>query len=65
VVVSRIEAIEGQIKELSAEELAALRNWFLEYDAEVWDRKFAEDVEAGKLDEFAQRALTDHAAEAV
>jgi hypothetical protein len=59
---SRVENIEGQIQELSSEELAALREWFANYDAEVWDRQFEADVNAGKLDALAERALRDHLA---
>ena len=37
---SRVERIEGQIKELTSEELQSLRAWFAEYDAQIWDRQF-------------------------
>lgn len=59
---SKIESIENQIQELSAAELAALREWFAEYDAEVWDRELESDVKVGKLDALADRALRDHLA---
>ena len=61
---SKVEQIESQIKELSSEELAlaALRQWFSEFDSRVWDRQFEADVKAGKLDKFADRALRDHIA---
>jgi hypothetical protein len=59
---SKVENIESQIRELSSEELAALREWFASYDAEVWDRQFEADVNAGKLDALAERALRDHLA---
>ena len=58
----KVENIESQIQELSPEEVATLREWFAEYDAEVWDRQFAADVRAGKLDALADRALRDHLA---
>jgi hypothetical protein len=47
---SKLEIIEGQIKELSREELAQLREWLARFDAEVWDHQFEADVKAGKLD---------------
>jgi len=50
------------VKELSPEELAAFREWFVKFDAELWDRQFEADVTAGKLDAMAERALRDHAA---
>ena len=59
---SRVEQIEGQIRELSPEELAVLREWFAAFDAEAWDRQFESDTKAGKLDETADRALHDYAA---
>jgi len=31
---------ESQISEFSAEELAAFREWFAEFDASAWDRQF-------------------------
>ena len=59
---SKLEIIEGQIKELSREELAQLREWLARFDAEVWDRQFEADVKAGKLDALAENALRDHRA---
>ena len=59
---SNVEKLEEQIKELSPAELAAFREWFVQFDAEAWDRQFEEDIKAGKLDRLAERALRDHAA---
>lgn len=60
--VTRIEKIEQQIRALSPEELAALRVWFASFDAEAWDRQLEADIEAGKLNAMAERALRAHAA---
>ncbi|BAS55027.1 MULTISPECIES: hypothetical protein [Leptolyngbya] len=51
-----LEEIELAVRQLSAEELAAFRIWFAEFDAELWDRQFEEDVAAGKLNHLAERA---------
>lgn len=59
---SDVENIEGRIKKLSPEDLTAFREWFIQFDAEAWDRQFEADVKAGKLDRLAERALRDHAA---
>ena len=59
---TKIETIEGAVRELSAEELAAFRGWFAQFDADAWDRQFEADVKAGKLDSLAERALRDHSA---
>jgi hypothetical protein len=54
---SNLQEIETAISKLSADELAAFRAWFAEFDAEIWDRQFEEDVAAGRLDGLADRAL--------
>lgn len=58
----KVERIEEEVQALSAGELAQFRAWFLEYDWAAWDRQFERDVQAGKLDDLAQKALRDHAA---
>ena len=59
---SDVENLERQVKDLSPEELAAFRKWFLAYEWEVWERQLEQDVTAGKLDVLAEKALRDHAA---
>lgn len=59
---NNVQKIEEEIKELSRDELTALREWFINFDAEAWDREFEEDVKAGKLDKLADEARRDHAA---
>jgi hypothetical protein len=57
---SRVENLKEQVKQLTAEELQAFREWFIQFDSEVWDRQFESDAQSGKLDELAARALRDH-----
>ncbi len=57
---SKVETIEGQIRALSAEDLAKFREWFARFDAEFWDRQLEADVQAGKLDRLGESALRDH-----
>jgi len=59
---SKVKELESQIQELSPEELTAFRKWFAEFDASNWDREFEADVNAGKLDLLAERALHDRLA---
>lgn len=56
---STILEIEQAVRQLPAEDLAAFRAWFAEFDAGVWDRQFEEDVAAGRLDALADEALED------
>jgi hypothetical protein len=57
--VSTIQEIEQAIRALPPEELAALRDWFAAFDAEIWDQQLEQDVAAGRLDRFAEEALRD------
>ena len=54
---SNLQEIETAISQLSSDELTAFRTWFEEFDAEMWDRQFEEDVTAGRLNGLAERAL--------
>ena len=58
----KVENLEEQVRHLSPEELARFREWFVQFDAEAWDRQFEADARAGKLDALAERALRAHAA---
>jgi hypothetical protein len=54
---NNLKDVEHAVSQLSLEELAAFRAWFAEFDAEIWDRQFEEDVAAGRLDTLAEKAL--------
>lgn len=54
---TKIESLEREIESLSPQELQALRRWFVEFDAKLWDQELERDVAAGKLDRLADDAL--------
>ena len=54
-----VKEIESAILRLSPEELAALREWFEEFDAQMWDKQFEEDARSGRLDKLAEQAIAD------
>jgi len=56
---STITEIEDAVRRLSLEDLAAFREWFVQLDAEAWDRQIEEDAAAGRLDSLAEEALED------
>jgi hypothetical protein len=56
---STVQEIEDAIRQLPAEDLAALRAWFATFDADAWDHQFEQDVAAGRLDALADEALRD------
>lgn len=51
--------IEAAVKRLSRDELAAFRDWFMEFDEEAWDKQLEADAAAGRLDALAEEALLD------
>jgi len=56
---STVQEIELAVRRLTPEELAKFREWFEEFDAEAWDKQFARDAAAGRLDALGQEALRD------
>lgn len=54
--------LEKTISALPPEQLSRFREWFLEFDAQNWDRQIEEDVENGRLDKLAEKAIREHQA---
>jgi hypothetical protein len=59
---SKVENIEQEVRALTRAELTTFRRWFLEFDAQVWDRQIEEDAREGRLDKLADEALALHRA---
>jgi len=55
-----IQEIEQAIRQLSPKELARFRQWFEEFDAQIWDKQFEADAKSGKLDKIAEKALNGY-----
>jgi hypothetical protein len=55
-----LQHLEDQVKQLSSEELARFRQWFLEWDSDEWGRQVEWDACAGKLDALAAEALAEY-----
>ena len=56
---TKLEAIEKAIADLTDEERAKLRTFLDELEADLWDAQIERDAKAGKLDELEARALAD------
>jgi hypothetical protein len=52
------EIIEN-IKRLPEDDLKILLEWIENFEQELWDKKFEEDVRLGKLDKLAEQAIKD------
>ncbi|MGH6925669.1 MAG: hypothetical protein ACRED5_18225 [Propylenella sp.] len=59
---TRLERIEKEVAELSADELEKFRAWFETFDAARWERELERDVASGALDALVDEALADHSA---
>jgi hypothetical protein len=57
---NQLETIEKQIAELDQDSYTRLRNWFIEFDHSVWDRKIEADSNAGKLDFLINAGLSEY-----
>jgi hypothetical protein len=53
----KVEKIENEVQALSPAELARCRAWFREHDWAAWDQQLERDVQAGRLDDLADKAL--------
>jgi len=54
-----LEDIREAVKRLSSEELRAFREWFWEFDFQLWDKQLEEDIAKGRLDWLAEEAIND------
>ena len=57
---TKIELIEKQIADLDYDSFAQLREWFIEFDQAIWDKKLESDSNSGKLDFLINAALVEY-----
>ena len=56
---SGLEQLEQEVENLSREDLAKFREWFVEFDWKVWDAKIDAGLKSGKLDQLISEARSD------
>jgi len=56
---SEVEEFEARILNLPRQDMARLREWFLELDNPFWDQQIASDFRAGKLKELIDEARSE------
>lgn len=54
-----VEELAKAVTELRSDELAKFRAWFETFDAAGFDQKIEREARAGKLDQLAEKAVTD------
>ncbi|HEY0606648.1 MAG TPA: hypothetical protein VGD58_27225 [Herpetosiphonaceae bacterium] len=52
-----VDEIKTAITQLPPEALHELREWYEQFDAQLWDQQIEEDVAAGRLDNLAEEAI--------
>jgi len=55
-----VESLKQAVQSLSEQELKLFRDWFLEYEAAIWDAEIEADILDGKLDALAEKALREY-----
>jgi len=55
-----IQELEQAVTQLPPKDLVRFREWFDEFDAQVWDKQIETDAKSGKLDKIAEQALNDY-----
>jgi hypothetical protein len=58
---NEVEELETRIRNLPGEELAKFREWFHQFENELWDRQIKSDFQAGKFKNLIERARTEFA----
>ena len=53
---SEVEELEARVRSLTPERLAQFRDWFHEFENEMWDRQIEADAKAGKFASLIQNA---------
>ena len=56
---STLQDIEKAVQQLSPDQLATFRAWFVEYDQALWDQQLERDIASGRLDSLADEAVED------
>jgi hypothetical protein len=59
---STVQEIESAITQLKPRDIHAVADWLLEYRETLWDKKIADDAQAGKLNLLIKKAKTSHRA---
>jgi hypothetical protein len=55
-----ITELEQAVTQLSHQDYARFREWFEEFDAQLWDKQIEEDAKAGRLDKLIAEATEEY-----
>ncbi len=58
---SDVEDLEERVRQLPEEQLAKFRDWFHEFENELWDRQIESDCKAGKFTRLIEKGRAEMA----
>jgi len=58
---SEIEEIEARVRKLSGDAFAQFRDWFHQFESELWDRQIEADFASGKFKKSIAKAREEFA----
>lgn len=58
----KVEKIEREVASPKPSEMTSFRQWSVDFDNDNWDAQLTADLAAGRLDNFTEAALKEHAA---
>ena len=56
---SEIEELQTRIRNLPTEDFSKLRDWFIQLEDDLWDKKISADFKAGKFNKLIEKARAE------
>ena len=56
---SEVRELEARIMNLPREDMAKLRDWFLDLDHQLWDQQISSDLKSGKFQAIIDEARAE------
>jgi hypothetical protein len=58
---SQVEELQIRIRDLPKKDFSMLREWFLQFEDELWDQQISADFKAGKFNKLIEKARMEFA----
>ncbi|MBM3301433.1 MAG: hypothetical protein FJY85_15950 [Deltaproteobacteria bacterium] len=58
---SQVEELEVRVRNLPKEDLLKFREWFHQFENELWDQQIESDFKAGKFSKLIEKARAEFA----
>lgn len=57
---TEIEVLQEKVKSLSENEFTEFRDWFVEYEHDIWDKQIQSDFQSGKFHNLIHNAKKEY-----